>query len=105
MADSLKASSRSAFPALQAGSRCSDSQEIAGAVGAAARGAFEAGERGGGAAASRFIRESGRGRGQGHSMGPCSFFHKAKAVGEGAPYAPESCGAGVCGGSAVGRRT
>jgi hypothetical protein len=48
---------------------------MAGAVGAAARGAFEAGERGGGAAASRFSRESGRGRGQGRGMGPCSFFH------------------------------
>ena len=56
---------------------------MAGAVGAAARGAMEAGERGGGAAASRFSREPGRGRGQGRGMGPCSFFHKAKAVGEG----------------------
>jgi len=46
---------------------------MAGAVGAATRGAFEAGERGGGAAASRFSRESGRGRGQGRGMGPCSF--------------------------------
>jgi len=32
-------------------------------------------------------------------------FHKAKAVGEGRPpYSPESCGAGMGGGSAVGRR-
>ena len=32
-------------------------------------------------------------------------FPKGKAVGEGGlPYAPESCGAGICGGSAVGRR-
>jgi hypothetical protein len=38
-------------------------------------------------------------------------FHKAKVVGEGGlqqvyqpPYSPESCGAGVGGGSAVGRR-
>ena len=37
-------------------------------------------------------------------------FHKAKAVGEVGPrrvyqppYSPESCGAGICGGSAVGR--
>ena len=36
-------------------------------------------------------------------------FHKAKAVGEVGlrrvyqpPYSPESCGAGICGGSAVG---
>jgi len=39
-------------------------------------------------------------------------FHKAKAVGEVGlrrvyqlPYAPESCGAGICGGLTVGRRT
>ena len=32
-------------------------------------------------------------------------FPKGKAVGEGGlPYAPESCGAGICGGSAVGKR-
>jgi hypothetical protein len=37
--------------------------------------------------------------------------HKGKAVGEvglrrvyQSPYAPESCGAGICGGSAMGRR-
>jgi hypothetical protein len=46
--DSLKASSRSVLPALQAEVRYSDSQEMASAVGAAARGAIEAGERGGG---------------------------------------------------------
>jgi len=40
---------------------------MAGAVGAAARGAMEAGERGGRSAASRFSRGAGRGR------GPCSF--------------------------------
>jgi len=44
--DSLKASSRRVLPALQAGGRGSDSQEMAGAMGAAARGAMEAGERG-----------------------------------------------------------
>ena len=39
-------------------------------------------------------------------------FHKAKEVGEVGlrriyqpPYSPESCGAGICGGSAVGRGT
>ena len=39
-------------------------------------------------------------------------FHKAKVVGEvelrrtyQPPYSPESCGAGICGGSAVGRGT
>jgi hypothetical protein len=32
-------------------------------------------------------------------------FPKGKAVGEvGPPYAPESCGGDICGGSAVGRR-
>jgi hypothetical protein len=32
-------------------------------------------------------------------------FHRGKAVGGvGLPYAPESYGAGICGGSAVGRR-
>jgi len=45
--ESLKASNRSVLPALRAGSGCSDSQEMAGAVGAAARGAIEADERGG----------------------------------------------------------
>jgi len=46
---------------------------MAGAVGAAARRAMEAGERDGGSAASRFSRESGRGREQGRGMGPCGF--------------------------------
>jgi hypothetical protein len=33
-------------------------------------------------------------------------FHKGKAVGEGRPpYSPQSCGAGIGGGSAVGRGT
>ena len=41
-----------------------DSQEMADAMGAAARGAIEAGERGGGSALSRFSRCSGHGRGQ-----------------------------------------
>jgi len=63
--ESLKASSGGVLPALQAGGGGLDSQEMAGAVGAAARGAIEAGERGGGSAASRFSRYLGRGRGQG----------------------------------------
>ena len=46
--DSLKASSRSVLPALQAGGRGLDSQEMAGAGDVTARGAMEAGERGGG---------------------------------------------------------
>jgi len=71
--ESLRASGRSVLPALQAGGRCSDSQEMADAVGAAARGAMEAGERDGGSAASRFSMGSGRGRGQGRGMGPCGF--------------------------------
>ncbi len=61
----LEASSRRVLPALQAGGRGSDSQEMAGAVGAAARGTIEVGERDGGSDASRFSRGSGRGRGQG----------------------------------------
>ena len=45
--DSLEASRRSVLPALQAGGRWSDRQEMAGAVDVTARGAIEAGERGG----------------------------------------------------------
>ena len=48
MEDSLEASGRSVLPAPQAGGRCSDSQEMAGAVDVETRGAIEAGERGGG---------------------------------------------------------
>ena len=37
--------------------------------------------------------------------GDHTAFHKGKAVGEGRPpYSPESCGAGIGRGSAVGRR-
>ena len=44
--------------------------------------------------------EGGRGVVWDHAV-----FHKGKAVGEGRPpYSPESCEAGICGGSAVGRR-
>jgi len=39
-------------------------------------------------------------------VGAHAAFHQAKAVGEGRlPYSPESSEAGICGGSAVGRRT
>jgi hypothetical protein len=63
--DSLEASSRRVLPALQAGGRCSDSQEMAGAGDVETRGAIEVGERDGGSATSRFSRGSGRGREQG----------------------------------------
>jgi len=43
MENGLEASSRRVLPALQAGGRGSDSQEMAGAVGAAGRGGMEAG--------------------------------------------------------------
>jgi len=46
--DSLEASSRSVLPALPAGERCSDSQDMAGAVDVEARGAIEVSEGGGG---------------------------------------------------------
>ena len=42
--DSLKASSRSVLPALQAGERCSDSQEMAGAGDVETRGTVEVSE-------------------------------------------------------------
>jgi len=46
--------------------------------------------------------EGGRGEGRGMEH---AVFHKGKAVGEGRPpYSPESCGAGIGRGSAVGRR-
>jgi len=37
-------------------------------------------------------------------VGDHAAFPKGKAAGEGVPYAPESCGAGICRGSAVVRR-
>jgi hypothetical protein len=46
--DSLKASGRRVLPALQAGGRGLDSQEVAGAVDVTAMVAIEPGERGGG---------------------------------------------------------
>ena len=75
--DSLKASSRRVLPALQAGGRGSDSQEMVDAVGAAARGAMEVGERDGGSAASRFSRGAG-------VVWDHAAFPKGKAVKEGA---------------------
>ena len=84
---------------------------MAGPVEVTARGAIEAGERGGDqpqadSAGAQGV-EGGRGVVWDHAA-----FHKAKAVGEVGlrrvyqpPYSPESCGAGICGGSAVGRRT
>jgi len=73
--DSLKASSRSVLPALQAGGRGSDNQEMAGAMDVTARGAIEAGEKGGGQpqadlAGAQSMEE---GRCLGRGMGPCSF--------------------------------
>jgi hypothetical protein len=71
---------------------------MAGAVGAAARGAIEAGERGGGQPQADLA--GGQGVVWDHAA-----FPKGKVVGEGGPpYAPESCGGDICGGSAVGRR-
>jgi len=73
--NSLEASSRGVLLALQAEVRYSDSQEMAGAGEITARGAMEAGERGGGSAASRFSRGQGveGGKGEMRGMGPCSF--------------------------------
>jgi len=72
----LEASSRRVLPALQAGGRGLDNQEMAGAVGAAARGAMKAGERGGGQpqadlAGAQSMEE---GRCLGRGMGPCGFL-------------------------------
>ena len=71
---------------------------MAGAVGAAARGAIEAGEGDGGQPQADSAGVQG-------VVWDHAAFPKGKAVGGvGPPYAPESCGAGICGGSAVGRR-
>jgi hypothetical protein len=76
-----------------------DSQEMAGAGDVTARGAMEAGERGGGQPQA----DSAGGQGV---VWDHAAFHQAKAVGEGRPpYSPESSEAGICGASAVGRRT
>jgi hypothetical protein len=87
--ESLKASSRSVLPALQAGSGCSDSQEMAGPVEVTARGAIEAGERGGDQPQADSAGVQG-------VVGDHAAFHKAKVVGEVGlrriyqpPYSPE----------------
>ena len=71
---------------------------MAGAVDVTARGAIEAGERGGGQPQADSAGAQG-------VVWDHAAFQQAKAVGEGRlPYSLESCGAGICGGSAVGRR-
>jgi len=72
--------------------------------GAAVVGLGEAGAGGGDSSGAQGV-EGDRGVVWDHAA-----FHKAKAVGEVGlrrvyqpPYSPESCGAGICGGSAVGR--
>jgi hypothetical protein len=102
----LEASSRGVLPAFQVEVRYSDIQEMAGFVGAAARGAIEAGERDRGQPQADLAGAQGveGGRGEGRGMGPCGFFQGEGGGRGGPPYAPESYGAGICGGSAVGRR-
>jgi len=76
---------------------------MAGPVEVTVRGAMEAGERGGDqpqadSAGAQGV-EGDRGVVWDHAA-----FHKAKAVGEGRPpYSPQSCEAGICGGSVVDR--
>ena len=79
--DSLEASSRSVLPALQAGGRCSDSQEMAGAVDVETRGAVEAseGDGGRGACDSSAMGEVVRGGGFSGS-GEASVGQWGKAV-------------------------
>jgi hypothetical protein len=74
--ESLEASSRGVLPALQAEVRYSDSQEMAGAVGAAARVAVEAGERGGGQPQADLAGVKG-------VVWDHAAFPKGKAAGEG----------------------
>jgi hypothetical protein len=76
-------------------------------AGAAVVGPGEAGAGGGDSSGAQGV-EGGRVKGV---VWDHAAFHKAKAVGEVGlrrvyqpPYSPESCGAGICGGSAVGRR-
>jgi len=73
--------------------------------GAAVVGLGKAGAGGGDSSGAQSV-EGGRGVVWDHAA-----FHKAKVVGEVGlrriyqpPYSPKSCGAGICGGSAVGRR-
>ena len=67
---------RSVLPALQAEVRYSDSQETAGAVGAAARGGMEAGERDG-------VQPQADLAGAQGVVGDHAAFPKGKAAGEG----------------------
>jgi len=77
---------------------------MAGAVDITARGAIEAGERGGGQPQADSAGDQGVEGGRG-VVWDHAAFHKGKAVGEVGPlYSPESCEAGIGGGSAVGRR-
>ena len=79
---------------------------MAGAGDVTARGAIEVGERDGGqpqvdSAGTQGIEGD---KGQMRGMGPCGFSQGEGGGRGGLPYAPESYGAGICGGSAVGRR-
>ena len=71
---------------------------MAGAVDVTARGTVEAGERGGGVS-RKPIQQVLRAW-----YGTMRLFIRRRRWERGAPYAPESCGVGICGGSAVGRR-
>ena len=70
---------------------------MAGAGDVETRGAIEVGERDGGSAASRFSRCSEHGRGQVLRAwyGTVRLFIRRRRRERGAPYAPESCGAGI----------
>ena len=96
--DSLEASSRRVLPALQAEVRYSDSQEMAGAVDVETRGAMEVGERDGGFRCEP-IQQVLRAW-----YGAMRLFTRGRRRERGAPYAPEFCRAGICGGSAVCRK-
>ena len=69
---------------------------MAGAMGAAARGAFEAGERGGGQPQADLAGSQGVEGGRGVVWDHAAFFTRRRRWERGAPYAPESCGAGIC---------
>ena len=88
MEESLRASSRSVLLALQAEGRCSDNQEMAGAGDVETRAAVEGSEG-----------DSGSSACDGSAVGEVGLRRVYQP-----PYSPEFCGAGICGGSAVGRR-
>jgi len=77
---------------------------MAGAVGAAARGVIEAGEGGGRQPQADLAGSQGVEGGRGVVWDHAAFFTRRRRWERGAPYSPESCGAGICRGSAVGRR-